>query len=344
MVNYYLRRVGQFLLVWFLALTISFAMYRLMPGGPVEAVKANLQERIATSGGGMSASQAQQLNRLAESYTGINPDQPIWRAYIEYIVGIVTQADFGTSIWHNEPVFDMLLPAIPWSMFISIYGLALGTTTSLLLGAAMAYKEGSRMDTGLTIFSIVNRSIPYYVVAIFAIIVFAVNLEWFPTGGRMNPNTTPGFNLPFMFGVLHHAALPILSSFVAGFGGALAYRGNCVRVLGEEYLRAARLRGVGQGRLAIRYVGRNALLPIYTGLLMGVAGIFGSGIIIETIFTYPAVGYITFNALENNDYPLLMASFLIFTTITLLGLLIADFTYGMIDPRVETGDNRESFN
>jgi peptide/nickel transport system permease protein len=207
----------------------------------------------------------------------------------------------------------------------------------------MAYKEGSRLDQGLTGFTILNRSIPYYVVAILSLILFGFVLGWLPTAGRATPGTTPGMNLPFVAGVVEHAALPVLSTLVAGFGGALAFRGNCIRELGEGYIRVARLRGISDARIAIRYVGRNAILPVYTNLMLGIAGVFGSGIIIETIFSYPAVGYATFNALTNRDYPLLMGTFIFFTTITVVGILIADLTYGIVDPRVSGGGDRESY-
>jgi peptide/nickel transport system permease protein len=207
----------------------------------------------------------------------------------------------------------------------------------------MAYKEGSRLDKGLTGFTILNRSIPYYVIAILSLILFGYILGWLPTAGRAEAGTTPGMNVPFMLGVVKHGALPILSTFVAGFGGALAFRGNCIRELGEGYIRVARLRGISDARISIRYVGRNAILPVYTNLMLGIAGVFGSGIIIETIFSYPAVGFATFNALTNRDYPLLMGAFIFFTTLTVIGILIADLTYGIVDPRVRGGGDREAY-
>jgi len=340
--SYYLKRVGQSVLVFFATVTVTFALYRMLPFGPVEMMRVNLMNELVQQGN-PSPQQVEKINRMVEAYTGINPDQPWYVAYYEYLHDIVVYQDFGVSITKREPVFDILFRAMPWSLFISIYGLALGTTVSLLLGAAMAYTEGSRFDAGMTIFSIVNTTIPYYIVAIVALIVFSFNLGWFPSGGRMTQGTTPGFNYPFVAGIVEHAALPILSSFVAGFGGALAFRGNCIREMGKGYIRLARLRGISQGRIAIRYVGRNALLPIYTSIMMGIASLFGSSIILETIFNYPAMGFVTFEALMDRDYPLIMGSFIFFTTLTLLGILIADLTYGIIDPRVKGGADRESY-
>jgi peptide/nickel transport system permease protein len=175
------------------------------------------------------------------------------------------------------------------------------------------------------------------------LVFFGFVLGWFPTSGRANPLAEPGLNYPFIAGIVHHATLPIVASFVAGFGGALAFRGNCVREMGKPYIKLGELRGLSSGRLALRYVGRNAILPVYTGLVMGIAGVFGSSIIIETIFTYPAMGYALFNALTSRDYPLLMGAFIFFTFVTVVGILIADLTYGIVDPRVKSGGERESF-
>ena len=340
--SYYLKRVGQSIFVFFVTVTVTFALYRMLPFGPVEAMRADLISQLVQQGN-PTPQQIEKVNQMVEAYTGINPDKPWYVAYYEYLYDIVRYQDFGVSIIKREPVFQILYRAMPWSLFISIYGLALGTTVSLLLGAAMAYSEGSRFDTGMTVVSIVNTTIPYYIIAILALIVFSFNLGWFPSGGRMTQGTTPGFNYPFIAGIVEHAALPILSSFIAGFGGALAFRGNCIREMGKGYIRLARLRGISQGRIAIRYVGRNALLPIYTSIMMGIASLFGSSIILETIFNYPAMGFVTFQALMARDYPLIMGAFIFFTTITLLGVLIADLTYGIIDPRVKGGADRESY-
>lgn len=343
MVNrYFMKRIGQSIFILFAVISLSFIMYRLMPGGPVQAIRVQMLNEITSGGGSPTQAQIERANRLVEVYTNIRPDQPLYVAYLEYLYSIL-HLDFGKSIMLNKPVFDVLFARMPWSMFISIYGLALGYSVSLLLGALMAHAEGSNFDVGMSVFTVANQTVPYYIVGIILIVIFGFNLGWFPTAGKMNPDTTMGFNWPFMAGVVSHGVLPVLSLFVAGFGGALAYRGNCIREKGKEYIRVGRLRGISENRLAIRYIGRNALLPIYTQMMVGIAGIFGSSIIVERIFNYQAVGLLTLQALDNRDYPLLMGALIFFTAVTLIGILIADMTYGIIDPRVKGGDERESF-
>lgn len=342
--NYYLKRVGQAVFTLLSVITLAFVLYRLMPGGPAQYMRMQLMTAGSDSFvGGGGARSAEQINRLVEAYTGFQPDKPIYLQYIDYVKGIILHQDFGRSIWQSEPVFDVLFKAMPWSIFVSVYGLVAGFAMTIILGAVMAYAEGSGFDKSMTVLIMVLHSIPYYVVGILGLSFLAYQLGWFPTAGRMNPNTTPGLNYAFMAGVVHHGALPILTAFVSAFGGgALGMRANSVRVLGNDYLRVARLRGLSNSRIALRYVGRNAMLPMYTSFMIGISAVFSSSVIMERIFTYPGVGWYTFGALERKDYPLLMGSLIFFTTITLIGVLVADLSYGIIDPRADTND-QESY-
>ncbi len=339
--GYYLERIGQAIITFWAAITITFILYRLMPGGPVESMRNQLMEEAAMEGGEIDMDR---INRLVELHTGVNPDQPIHIAYVDYLMDIVLYQDFGRSIWRNEPVFDVLWAGMPWSVFVSFYGLLLGFTANVLLGALMAWWENTRFDNWSSIIATFLNSVPYYVGAILFLAVFAFQLGVLPRGGRYNEHLDPGFHLPFMFSVIEHGILPIATGFIVGFGGgALAMRGNSIRILGSDYLRVAQLRGVSTARIATRYVTRNAILPLYTGLMIGISAIFSSSIIMELIFTYPGVGWYTWGALEGRDYPLLMGIFLFYTFVTILGILIADLTYGYIDPRAGTEGRQEAY-
>jgi peptide/nickel transport system permease protein len=339
--RYYVRRVGQAIITLIAATFITFALYRLMPGGPLEAITQRLVQQMQRDGGQINT---QLIAQRVENMTGINPDQPVPIAFFNYVRDIVLYQDFGESIVFQEPVFEVLFRAMPWSIFISIYGLLLGFTAMIFVGSMMAWKEGTRIDSGLTVFVLVMNSIPYYVGAIVMLVVLGYQWGIFPTGGRYPANVSPGFTLPFMIGIVRHATLPIMSSFIIGFaGGSLGMRGNSVRIMGSDYLRSAEIRGLSTNRILTRYLTRNAILPIYTGLMIGIAGLFSSSVITETIFQYPGVGYYMLEAIELQDYPLVMGGFLFFSVLTIVGILIADFTYGLIDPRAGSGADRESF-
>ncbi len=334
--NRYARRLFQSVFTLFVVITITFVLYRMMPNGPIEAMQQQLVSEALAKGENPDMSY---INHMVAIRTGIDPNTPMHVAYYEYMRDIILYQDFGQSIAFNAPVFEVLFYAMPWTVLVSVYGILIGFTTNIILGAVMAYYEGSIFDTGSTIVAIVLNSIPYYVGAIVFLAFLAFQWGLFPTGGRMYPDSTAGFNWYYIQGVIHHAALPILSSVLIGFGGtALSMRGNCIRVMGSNYLRVARLRGLSDGRIAVRYVGRNAILPLYTQFMIGLAGIFSGSIIMEQIFTYPGVGWYTYDALVNRDYPLLMGILIFFSVITVVGVLIADLTYGLIDPRANTGE------
>jgi len=349
--RYFAKRIGQGVFTFFAALTISFLLYRMLPGGPVQAMVAD-RFSSCIQDAGVGACNLEDIREQVELMVNIDTEKPIPAAYADYLYRVVVHQDFGNSISQQEPVFGILFKAMPWSVFISIHGLALGWIFNIFFGSALAYKEGSTFDKGGTIFAMVGNSIPYYVAAILALAYLGFVLELFPQGGRFpdtlliefpvigpmvsTQNVVPGFNIPFMFGVVWHAALPVFTGFVLGING-LGMRGNAIRVIESDYMRVARLRGLSQMRIASRYVGRNAILPIYTGFMIGISSIFGSSIIMERIFSYQAVGWYTFQALVLRDYPLLMGAFMFFTGVTIIGILIADFTYGFIDPRAGQG-------
>lgn len=338
---YYFKRSGQALFTVFVVITLSFVLIRQMPGGPLDYLRAQLYQNAEETG---DAVDPDTVNALVESYINIRPDDPLHVQYFDYMSSVL-QGDFGHSyIVMDRAVGAILAEALPWTLFLMSIALFLRWTMGIMLGAIMAYAEGSRFDVSMTTTVITLHAVPYYVVAIILLWFLAFNYPLFPPSGRMNMDTTPGFNIPFLVGVMHHSILPILSMLIAGFGGpAVGMRGNSIRVLGEDYLRVARLRGLSTRRIALRYVARNAILPMYTGLLISIGGLFGGSVILEQIFAYPGVGYYLFQGTVSRDYPLMMGGFLLITFAVIMGVLIADLTYGKLDPRAGDPANREAY-
>ncbi|WP_317175983.1 ABC transporter permease [Halomontanus rarus] len=283
----------------------------------------------------------QQINARVESYTNVRPDAPLPEQYANYMTSVLT-GDLGTSIWHNEPVSMIMAKAIPWTVFVSSVSLILTFVIGICLGAIMAYYEGSQFDVSSTILTTLLNAIPYYIAAIILLYFLGFQGGFFPTGGRFDPDTTPGLNLSFILSIIHYGALPIFSFVITGID-PLGMRGNSISVLGSDYVRVARLRGLSDMRISIRYVAHNAILPFYTGLLISIGGLIGGSVIMEQIFSYPGVGYYIFESISSRDYPLMMGGFLVLTVCVVIGVYIADLTYGKVDPRAGTGDQRESY-
>ncbi|WP_247004590.1 ABC transporter permease [Halosolutus gelatinilyticus] len=331
--RYFVKRTGMAFLTFYAVISFTFAMIRLMPGSPVDRLRAQL----ASAGQDPSA-----VARQVELYASINPEQPLWQQYVDYITSVAT-GDLGTSTWYNEPVAQILGNAMPWTIFISIVSIILIYLIGITTGAFMAYAEGSRFDVSWSGTSILLTSVPFYVVAVVLLWLLGYNLSLFPTSGHYGSGIEEGFNPQFIWSVIGHGALPIASLVIAGFGiVALQMRGNAIQVLGEDYLRVAQLRALPQRRIALRYVARNAFLPMYTSLMISLGTLFGSSIILEYIFQYPGVGYFMYQSISARDYPLMMGTFLFITAGVIVGVYIADLTYGFIDPRAGGGD-REAF-
>lgn len=332
----HIERLGQGVLTIYLVASLTFGMIRLLPGGPMEFLKAQL---IKQQNGDVNMVQ---INNMVAAYTNVQPDKPLLTQYVSYLLSLA-HGDLGKSIWYNKPVSDILIAALPWTLFVMSVSIILMFTIGVVFGALMAYNEGSGLDyTGSTL-SILTNSIPYYVVAILFVYFIGYQLKWLPSGGRMTAGTTVGLNYAFLAGVVEHAVLPVISLVITGFGGwALNMRGNSIQELGADYIRVARLRGLSSRSIALEYVGRNAILPMYTGLLISIGFLFGGSVILEQIFKYPGVGYYLFKAINARDYPLMMGAFLVITIAVVITVYVADQTYGIIDPRAGGGE-RETY-
>lgn len=329
-----IKRIGQALLTLWAIVTLSFVLIRFLPGSPIDYLIAQLKKR------GIPEST---IDNYVDSYINVIPNEPIWAQYLNYVTSIA-QGDFGRSFWSHEPVFDILATALPWTVFLMVIATFITTVMGITIGGLMAYLEGSRFDSVTTVLSIILTSIPYYILAIALIYIFGFQLKWFPTGGRVDSSLTAGLSWPYIESILYHAALPILSMTVPGWGGkALSMRGNSISVLGEDYLRVARLRGLSQSRIALRYVARNAMLPMYTGILVSIGFMFGGAVILEKIFAYPGIGYYLFKAVVSRDYPVMMGGLILISTAVVIGIFIADLTYSKIDPRAGGESERETY-
>lgn len=330
--NWITKRLSMALITVWGVITISFALVRMMPGGPTDYIMA----QFISSGAGSQNVDMAAIHARVQAYINVNPSEPLWQQYINYVSSILV-GDLGTSIWYDDPVVDILGQALPWTVFVMGIATLVSFFLGITAGAMMAYLEGSNFDSLSSIGMILTNSTPYYIFAIVLVLFLAYQFSLFPSTGQYDPDAASG-SLDWYLSVLHHAALPVASMVITAMGGvALSMRGNSIQVLGEDYLRVARLRGLTKQRIATRYVARNAVLPLYTGMMIAVGNIFGGAIIVEVIFGYYGVGYYMYQAVLARDYPLLMGGFIVITIAVVIALLIADLTYSWLDPRAGEG-------
>lgn len=328
-----IKRILQSVLTILIVINLSFVLVQQLPGGPMAYLQSQLR----------GATNPEQQMRLMQQYLNIEPNQTLTEKYISYM-GSLLQGDLGRSFTLDAPVADVIASALPWTVFVMSVSISLAFLLGIVLGAIMAYKEGSLFDSVLSVSAIVTQSVPYYVFALLFVFYLGYVANIFPTGGLYDNSLSVSLSIPFVTSVLHHAALPILSIVLTWAGGyALGMRGNSIQVLGEEYLHVARLRGLSPQRIALRYVGRNAILPMYTHLVLSVGAVFGGSVVLEEIFRYRGIGFYLFTAVEARDYPLMMGTFMIISIAVVVGILVADLTYGMLDPRTGTESQRESY-
>ncbi|GAA0283293.1 ABC transporter permease [Halobacterium noricense] len=328
--NYYLRRTLRIPATILAVATLTFGLIRLLPGGPFTQLRIQLLQRGVP---------AEQVNARIEVLQNIRPDAPLWQQYIDYIIGVV-QLDLGQSISLGKPVIDVLARALPWTVFLVVTSTILMFVIGVLIGALQAYYEGSRFDQFASGGSIFLMSVPYYIFAVLGLFFLAFQWGWLPTGNASARSIEAGFTVAYLKSVLYHGALPIAAFTIGGIGStALNMRGNSIQVLGEEFVEVARLRGLSDNRIATSYVAKNAILPMYTGLLLQVGFRLGGTVVLEEIFSYPGLGYYLIQAVNANDYPLMMGCFLVITVTLVVAVYIADLTYGLIDPRISAGDS-----
>lgn len=337
--RYVLARTGRAVLTVWVAVTLTFGIIRLIPSGPIE----QMRQQIALQNPGLGREQIE--SRVADKAAQLNLDidAALHEQYLDYLAGLL-RGDLGTSFHYAEPVTAIIGQSLPWTLFVVTTATVLVAAIAVTWGAIIAYSEGSVLDSVSSGVGIVMSSIPFYVLAFVLILVFGFKLGWLPKSGKVSALQPVEPSLTFAVDAFLHAILPIAAVVLSQFGlQTLGMRGNSIQILGRDYVRVARLRGIADRRIATRYVARNAILPMYTGFLTLVGFLLGASIILEEVFTYRGLGWYMFQGLENRDYALVMGTFLVYAVALVLAVYVADLTYSRLDPRVKQGESSEAY-
>ncbi len=313
-----LPRVAQYALVLWVAATINFALPYLAPGDPVDYLYAGPIQGLTE-------------DQLSQIRTGYGLDRPILEQYAGFWTGL-TRGELGISVAHNRPVVDLLLERLPWTLALIGLGVLGATMLGVILGAAAAWWRGRRRDIGLVTGVLAVDSMPSFWIGMMLIAVFAVQLGWFPSFGATEITASGAAAIGEM---LRRLVLPVVTITLAIFGSIfLLTRAAMISVLDEPFVRLARAKGVSERRIALRHALRNALLPVFTNVTVMVGTLLSSLVVVETVFAYPGLGRLIYEAVTARDYPLLQGAFLLIT-VGVIGLnLLADLIYPLLDPRV----------
>lgn len=324
--RYILRRSGFYLMALAVAITINFFLPRLLPGDPAAII-------VGTSSGKLSSDD---LVRVREAL-GLS-DAPLIQQYGTYLSRL-TQGDLGVSYtYFPAPVTKVVSNGFIWTLLLGSISLIVSFLLGNLLGVFGSWRRGGVVDTVFPPMLTLIGSFPAFFLALALLYGFGVKLNWLPISHAYNTKLVQGFNLPFIQSVIEHMILPITASVLLSIGGwALGMRNVMISVLAEDYVTMAEAKGLKQLQIMFRYAARNALLPGVTGFGVALGSILSGQILIETVFSYPGLGYLLINAVNGRDYPLMQGLFMMITVAILAANFMVDILYTRLDPRVRAG-------
>ncbi|CAN5703501.1 ABC transporter permease [soil metagenome] len=317
--------IASYLVTLVFLVTVNFFLPRAMPGDPIDALFAQASPSYVYD---------DETRAGLADYYGL--DRPLVVQYGDYLADLA-RGDLGVSISANRPVADLVGGRLPWTVLLVGTAVALGTLVGVVAGTQSGWRRGRTEDRGLLGVVLVVREFPAFLLGSLALLVLAVRVDWFPLAGGRDPFPESTSPLAQAVDIAHHLVLPatVLAVGLAA-GQYLVMRAGMVSELGADYLVLGRAKGLRERRLEYRYAARNALLPVVslTALQLGVA--MTGAILVETVFAYPGLGLLVFDAVGARDYPLLQGCFLLTSAVVVTANAAADLLYRRLDPRVAT--------
>ncbi|MDE3132105.1 MAG: ABC transporter permease [Acidobacteriota bacterium] len=319
------RRLVFYLVAVWTAVTVNFLIPRVMPGNAVDSIL------------GRFTNLTPQIVKALEVQFGVGKQKGgIFGQYIQYW-GDVLHFNLGISTSeYPTHVSTIIGETLPWTLALvgvaTILSFAIGT----LLGVVAAWRRGGWLDRVMPALTLLQAT-PYFFLALLMIYAFAIKLRWLPFGQGYELGLTPGFNWAFISSAVTHSILPALTIIATSIGGwMLQMRNVMLTTISEDYILVAQAKGLSTRRVMFSYGARNAILPNIAGFALSLGFVVAGALVMEIVFSYPGVGYTLYNAVTNNDYPLLQGIFLVISLAVLTASLLADVAYAIADPRART--------
>jgi len=319
--DFFLRKLIYLFITLFLIITFNFFLFRVMPGDPIYL----LFPKGATP------------EVIAEWKHLLGWDQPLFTQYFVYVKDTFT-GDLGISFKYlpRTPISDILPPYITKTLFLSGVGVVISIVLGVIVGREVAWRKGKMFDKVVTTTAIIMYSIPAFLYALFFIMIFVKFIPGWPFWGAVSDNFGDMNIFEKIFDISQHAFLPVISVAIESLAGfALIVRSSLIDVMTEDYILTAEAKGLPDRDILKKHAMPNAFLPVVAVIAFNVGWILGGTVMIEYIFTYKGLGYLTWEAVLGYDYPLLQACFLLETITVLIANFIADILNFYLDPRVE---------
>jgi peptide/nickel transport system permease protein len=324
------RRIGVFVLVVVVAVSINFFIPRLRSTNPIEA----RMNEYAAQGGGNAAASMKALIVVYNAKFGF--DKPLWQQYLNYWSDL-SRFDLGISVaFFPGSVKDEILRAAPWTIGLLAISTLLAFTIGSVLGALLAWPNSSRLFSIFVPVLMTLSAIPYYLLGLLLIYLLALVWPVLPTAGAYTSGARLILSWAIVGDIVRHAILPAGSIILAGIGfWGLGMRAMMVTIMGEDYMTLANAKGLRSPTIFWRYSLRNALLPQITGLALSLASIMSGAILVEIVFAYPGIGYLLYRGISGNDYFVIQGVTLFIIVSVAFALLLLDFIYPLLDPRIQ---------
>jgi peptide/nickel transport system permease protein len=319
-------RMLQYLLLIVAMLVLNFMLPRMMPGTPLALLAGEVVGLMT----------AEQRQAVMEQH-GL--DKPLPQQFGRYVVNLV-QGDFGYSFQQRRPIADIIGERLPWTLLLAGANLLISTIIGVFVGAIAAWKRGGRSDASLMGTFVFLAAMPSFWIGMILVAVFSAQLGWFPVYGAFSTfGGVTGWERLVDIG--HHLVLPLTSLVLISVSSVFfTMRYSMLSVLRQDYISMARAKGVPERLVKYRHAMRNALLPVLTIFMLNLGFIVSGAVVIETVFAYPGIGRLLFQAVMARDYPVLQATFLLITLTVIAANIVADLLYPLFDPRVRVGGAR----
>ncbi|MBD7912540.1 MULTISPECIES: ABC transporter permease [Clostridium] len=317
MIQYIIKRVLKMIPIMFILSIIFFVIVNLTPGDFVDT-KANPN---------MSAEKVQELKEI------YGFDKPVPVRYINWAKKAILM-DFGDSLKYKEPVSKVLGDYVWNSFYLAFVSFILCLIISIPIGIISAVKQYSKFDKTFTILTFIGISLPSFFIALVSINIFSLKLGILPVAGMSTAGTNYTGMAKFM-DLLKHMFLPVATLTILNIGNYIRYvRTSMLEVIRQDYIRTARAKGLKEKVVIYKHALRNGLIPIITYIGLTIPSLFAGAIITETIFVWPGIGKVGYDAIVNRDYTLVMGFNMFMGILTLIGNLLSDVLYAVVDPRI----------
>lgn len=335
--RYFLRRLLQAIPTFLGVTIISFLLVITSPGDPITL---------------MTFSPNQDPEAVAALQRSLGLDRPPLEQYAYWLIGNdfveldldgdgikesqgqregLLRGDLGISIRQRRPVLDMIVERIPATLQLTLSALLVGYLVGIILGVISAAYQGTILDQFIRLISVVGNAIPAFWLGLILIILLSVNADLLPMSGRQDIRNLN----PSLLDQLEHMIMPVTVLSLPIIANISRYtRTSVLEVLGQDYVRTARAKGLTNRAITLRHVVRNALIPVATFLGQSIGGLLGGTVIVEQVFSWPGLGKLVIDAVFNRDYPIVMGSVVIGAVLFIIGMLISDMLYALLDPRI----------